>query len=83
MITIRITVTSLVFLLFFVSSFALSGRYLDNMFYYETLDRLLEHEDDVDTTLIIDLQRALREIDRHETQNSNDDANICDIITKG
>lgn len=53
------------------------------MFYYETLDRLLEHEDDVDTTLIIDLQRALREIDRHETQNSNDDANICDIITKG
>lgn len=83
MITIRITVTPLVFLLFFVSSFALSGRYLDNMFYYETLDRLLEHEDDVDTTLIIDLQRALREIDRHETQNSNDDANICDIITKG
>lgn len=83
MMIIRIAVTSLVFLLVFISSFALSGRHLDDKSYYETLDRLLEHEDDVETTLITDLQRALREIERHETNNSKDDANICDIITKG
>lgn len=83
MIIIRITTTSLVFLLVFVLSFALSGRHLDDKSYYKTLDKLLEYEDEMETTLITDLQRALREIEKHETKNFNDDANICNIITKG
>lgn len=75
MMIIRMTVASLVFLLFFISSFALSGKHLDNNFYYEALDRLLEYEDDMENTLILDLQKALIAIESHEV----DGGNICKL----
>lgn len=79
MTAVRVAVASLVFLVVLVFSFVLSSRYLDDKFYYETLDKLLVHEEEVENALIVDFQRMLRIIDRHEVSGYEDDANICGL----
>lgn len=79
MIIVRTTVASLVFLLVLILSFVLSSRYLDDKFYYETLNRLLKHEEKMDNALIVDLQRMRNIVVSSETSSYNDESNICEL----
>ncbi len=77
---LKIVMMFFVALLVFVLSFVVSGRYLDDVFYYKNLQALLEHEDEVEDVLKEDLKRVLSEVEQYQNVDSSEKANICNII---
>lgn len=75
---IKLMAIPAVFVVVFFLSLAVLSGFFNEKFYYKTSARLFQHQDDLENSLIVDLQKMIEIINSHSVENSIGNVGVCD-----